>query len=921
MTQDRVLIDCVDSLLQQPDAGNWHVHADTRWCHVRPAESQLRTQGWKLHVSATPLSAPWVLLRAARVLIRHQCAFKFAPTIDRIEQLVSPRCNRGSGGKFLTAYPDNEDGLLRVAGELHEATQGLPGPGILSDRPYRPGSLVHYRFGAFLGVRVLGNDGKYEAMLQAPDGSLAVDQRLAWFSPPRWAPPDPFIVDTVSQDGPVQSDIPGPRLLDGRYLVQSAVRHAYKGGVFHATDQHSGEAVIIKQARPHVGSMLSGNDVRDALRHEWEMLRLFAPSGLTPLPRRLFEQRGELFLVQQRLPGITLRSWAEQNITFSDTWGVGTQRATRLARSLLDLVELCHGQGLVLRDFNPNNVLVGPDDSLRLIDLELLAVPGRQVVNLATLGYAAPEQLTGERTGPAPAQSADLFGLGATVFHLVSGVDPVLAPDIPQGRKYRDRLRPWLDLIAQHNPAAHRLAPLIAALMDDVPARRPSLNQLRAFLEDGNPQHVEPPETPPAPPPIREAISSRLLSDGLHYLITSMDPADDQMLWPTDKASDGFDPLNVQQGAAGVLVVLIRALRHQPSPLLRQAVASVADWVHAQLFREPRVLPGLYFGRAGTAWALLEAGLVLRDERLTGAATELALRLPTRWPNSDICHGTAGAGLTQLRLWEATGDEVFLRRAADAAATVMSTAHHVEGTVTWPIPEDFASQLAGAEHYGYAHGTAGVGMFLLAAGRVLGDPDCLQLAGTAARTLVAAAQVHNGAAYWPGDPHIHRPLTHWCNGSSGVGTFLLRMWQETGNPSLLHFAEQAATAVHHSRWRVRSTAQCHGLSGDAEFLLDLCDATGQQQYRAWAEDLLACMQARHALRDGRMILIGAANHAIPVGYGTGLAGVVAFLQRLLDHGPRMWLPNALIQPPAELAQHERVDCGNPPDPSRRETRS
>ena len=68
------------------------------------------------------------------------------------------------------------------------STEGLPGPGILSDRPYLPGSLLHYRFGAFRGVAMLGNDGSHEAMLVAPDGSLVLDQRKPWFTPPQWAP-------------------------------------------------------------------------------------------------------------------------------------------------------------------------------------------------------------------------------------------------------------------------------------------------------------------------------------------------------------------------------------------------------------------------------------------------------------------------------------------------------------------------------------------------------------------------------------------------------------------------------------------------------------------------------------------------------------------------------------------------------------
>ena len=124
-------------------------------------------------------------------------------------------------------------------------------------------------------------------------------------------------------------------------------------------------------------------------------------------------------------------------------------------------MEHVHDAGFVLRDLNPNNVMVADDGGLQLIDLELLARPGTQVVKAYTPCYAPPEQLAAARVGPAPDLSADLFALGATLFHLVSGTDPLLAPDEPQHRDPIERIGPWLALVARHNLAARVLTPLI----------------------------------------------------------------------------------------------------------------------------------------------------------------------------------------------------------------------------------------------------------------------------------------------------------------------------------------------------------------------------------------------------------------------------------------------------------------------------
>ncbi|MFC4536472.1 class IV lanthionine synthetase LanL [Sphaerisporangium dianthi] len=991
MTGETILPDIVRAVLAREGAGGWRVEPGEFWCSVR-REAGSRAQGWKLHLSATPLSAPLVLGRAAAVLARHGCPFKFAGTLERVAELTSPRYDRAGGGKFITAYPDVDDERLReLAGELHRATEGLPGPGILSDRPYRPGSLVHYRYGAFRGLVMLGNDGSREAMLVAPDGSLVLDERKPWYSPPPWAPRDPFVPSQTAPGGPrtppARPAPPAPAsaapaaapavmapagepserdggtvaavLLGGRYVVRKAIRHALKGGVFEAVDDRTGAPVIVKQARRHVGATPGGLDVRDTLRHEAAMLELMEPSGVTPLTGGLFEQQGDLFLVQQSIAGVTLREWVHANTAFGEDglWGPPPADAQRLASELARLVALVHAQGLVLQDFNPNNVMVTEDGGLRLIDLELLARPGEPAMRACTPGYGAPEQGARPGYGPAPELSADLYGLGATLFHLATGADPHLPADDPPGRTSRGRLGAWLAHMSRGNPAAARLAPLILALLEEDPGRRPALGLVRRTLASP-PASTAPPASAggpaaPADPPLADGPASasgpalagdsasaggpalfvapapsgvpswaavpparigpdesgradigqgeddlgRLLDDGLAHLVASMNPSDPERLWPTGGFGRSTDPFNVQHGAAGVLGVLVRAYEARPDPELREAVAAAAGWIGRRVLREPRMLPGLYFGRSGTAWALLEAGRVLGDEELDRLAADLALRVPVRWPNPDICHGMAGAGMTQLRFWEVTGREVFLSRARQAAASVAEAAVRVDGRLLWPVPRDFASTLAGLTHYGFAHGVAGTGAFLLAAGRALGEPAYGELAAEAAGTLTRVARVEDDAAYWPSGEGDDRLLTHWCSGSSGVGTFLVRMWRETGDETLLRLVSGAAVAIHRSRWHA-DTGQCHGLSGDAEFLLDLAQAGAGERHRGWALDLATAIYLRHALRDGRMVIAPDKGTQVFADFNVGLSGVVALLLRLRDGGPRMWLPEVLAGPAA-----------------------
>jgi hypothetical protein len=789
-----------------------------------------------------------------------------------LTELVSGRYERGSGGKFITVYPRDDDHFRRLAEQLDQATRQLPGPGILSDRPYRPGSLVHYRYGAFSGRRRLTNDGAPEPMLQAPDGTYLRDRRTAGFTPPPWA--------ELPLPAPEQPPAaPGTAvLLNERYVVRSAIRHAYKGGVFLATDQRGGHQVVIKEARHHVGSGLDGADAVDLLEHEARMLALLADLELSPRPLELFSQGGNRYLVQERIAGQTLRSWASQQLE------PGVDLLLKLADQLTSLVLRVHERGLVLRDLNPNNLMVTPADELRLIDLETLARPGDQVRRVFTKGYAAPEVMDAAPGSTAPALESDLFSVGAVLFHLCTGADPLLAADRPEQRSRTDRLAGFLAAALADRPDLRIFEQPMLGLTAEDPGARWSLAQVRDHLLGRTAARTA--------ASVEDAPQQRLLDDGLTHLLDTMTPDDPERLWPGEGFAAATDPLNVQHGAAGVLAVLTAAAKHSTDPRLRTGVAEAASWLAARADRSEQHLPGLYFGRSGTAWALLDAARLLGDDALADRAARLALQVPVRWPNPDICHGVAGAGLAQLHFWQVTGEPEFERRAVTAADQLLGAAVLGSSGLLWPVPAKFDSALAGITHLGFGHGVAGIGAFLLLAGLATGREDFLAAARQAGETLLATRQVQDGAAGWPVDGRnpdapVHAP--QWCNGSAGIGGFLVRLWQATGDPRHREAAEQAALQVY--RWRRRgSAAACHGLVGNAEFLLDLADAAAEPQYRRWAKELVGLAHARNVVRDGLLLVPDETLTAVSAAYQTGLSGLLALLVRLRHGGNRLWLP-------------------------------
>ncbi|MFD8562492.1 class IV lanthionine synthetase LanL [Streptosporangium canum] len=929
-----ILCDIVTAELGRASARKWSITDDGLWCKVTPDTYAIPDQGWKLHVSATMLSAPVVLSRVSRVLAGAGCAFKFPARLDDYWKFLEPHCSRAQAGKFITVYPRDDAESVRLAALLDEVTRGLPGPVILSDRPYRAGGIVHYRYGAFRGHRTLGNDGFYEIRLRSPEGHLVLDAREPRFSPPPFAV-CPFEV-------PAAGRRPGAAavMLNGRFVVREAVRHANRGGVYLAEDTRTGREVVVKEGRPHACADLSGRDARDRVATERSRLEDLAATGAVPAVVDFFEQGGHAFLVEERVPGITLQRWSDGNAgPLGETgFGNGAAEVLPVLGRLVGLLKAVHGRGHVFGDLSPNNVMLLPGGELRLIDLEHAAVPGDTVMVGGTPGYLAPELV--EHVGeprPAPDGGADLYSLGAMAYFLAVGahLDPPApdldppAPDLEspgsgRGATGLDRVA----AVATANPTLALLRPLAEGLLAAEPERRWPLERCERFLAELTPRPstagLTPGEVasgldagPGAAGPTRRSAAGltpepaaggsgtgltpgearlshridRLIDGGLAHLVEAADPGDGGLAaWSDASGGPEADPCSVHAGAAGVLGVLTLAM---PAPEAAGAVAALSRRLRLRLAEEEAWRPGLHFGRSGAVWALYDAATALGDAGLARYAVRAASLLPTDHPSPDVTHGLAGCGMAVLRVALRSGDPALRERAATTFRNLHDARSYLDGHPQWPTPRTFDSGLAGANHFGFAHGIAGIGTALLHAGRVLDRPDWTATAHEVARALYAHADVDGDTAWWPtlrGDPGTVRPRRpYWCSGSSGIGSFLVRYWHATGDPKALDLARGAAAAVHRTRWQ-SGPVPCHGLPGDGEFLLDMADLTGDDRYHRWARDLAACLELRAVGRSGRLLVPDAQAGFSPTFLG-GTAGVVAFLLRLRHGHPRLWMPD------------------------------
>ena len=361
------------------------------WLHVEPRDVEVPSEGWKLHVSAIPSSAGDVLRRAFPVLASERVAFKVAAHERNLYELNQGAGGRGQVGKFITVYPRDDDHAIRLAVALDEATSGLRGPHVPSDRALSPTSLVHYRYGGFV-------------MDETTD--------------PAARNPKPPETDPFHEAGVVTPS--EQRLIASRYLITSTLHRSVRGAIHLAVEVTGARTCVLKRAWRDACAMPDGRDARDRLREEADLMRRLGPDVHLPEMWDVVEHEQDLFLVMEYVSGPTLAARVHESD--SGARPLPPDEVKHIGRELSEGLGKIHDAGYVHRDLSPANAILRKDGHVALVDFELALPIGSRNEEFAagTPGYMSPEQ-----AAAAPAAIADdVYGLGALLHLASTGTDP-----------------------------------------------------------------------------------------------------------------------------------------------------------------------------------------------------------------------------------------------------------------------------------------------------------------------------------------------------------------------------------------------------------------------------------------------------------------------------------------------------------------
>jgi tRNA A-37 threonylcarbamoyl transferase component Bud32 len=798
-----------------------------RWATV--GQSQ-RKQGWKLHVSSVPSQAERLLSIILPILSVWQTPFKVARSEEILALLNEGSLSPTQIGKFVTIYPPSDAQSRSAADELIAVTQDFDGPEVTTD--LRLGRVVYARYGGFDPEMERDRLGHVFSVLHDEKGAKRPDDRVVPFFPPPGIH-NPFaqlaVKDRVAPIQPGRSKLFGPG-----YLLLDVIKAHPTGSVFLALDMRDPANVatrVLKEGRAHCLSDRFGRDTRTRLRHQLAVHRALVGRVCIPTADEYFEVGDNGYLALEYVDGTDIG--ATQPRPFGTLAQAEQQLLLLRLSRLTEAIDALHSAGYVHRDLTPTNIRVRVDGSIALLDLELAHSVRNEAPPFAqgTAGFMSPEQ----KAGMLPDYAQDIYGLGALMAWLFTGIDPRRL--LYAGE--RGRMRQLCVL----GGLPDALAQLVSQCLATDPLRRPSICEVGEILQVERARAAT-----SVTRPVRAGLVSQSRDDSAlgqidrclpkitHGLLHNVLLDSQTGLWlsprggvheRTEITSNYALHRSANRGVAGVVYALARLARfgvggRDVHDRVRQAV----DWLLTHAATPDDQLPGLHSGEGGVALAIVEAvqsGLIEKDGWLDEYLAE-ALNGPLDWP--DLTHGAAGQGIAAIACGDLMQDGGLADLSRRCAHYLLDTQDADGG---WTLPEGVAT-MTGSRYLGFAHGVAGEVYFLAEWASRFDDADGALAARRGADWLMRHAEATDwpkGALAWPAKLGEHEIWRWWCHGAPGIALTFLKMFETTG---IARYADIAAAALqaHPTDIRYSNLSQCHGLSGLGEIYLEAACVLGEE---------------------------------------------------------------------------------------------
>ncbi|HEY3826880.1 MAG TPA: serine/threonine-protein kinase, partial [Bryobacteraceae bacterium] len=204
-------------------------------------------------------------------------------------------------------------------------------------------------------------------------------------------------------------------LLD-HYRIESLVARSGMASIFRATDTLNNRTVAIKIPHPEM-------EADAALFERFQREREIGEKLDHPGVMKVFhdDKRSRVYMVMEWVEGELLRK------LMSGAGKFPPERAARITARICEALDYIHSHGVVHRDMKPENIMVDPEDRIKLIDFGIAGNEGSRRLTFANLSsvmgtpdYISPEQVKGKRGDG----RSDIYAMGIMLYEMLTGKVP-----------------------------------------------------------------------------------------------------------------------------------------------------------------------------------------------------------------------------------------------------------------------------------------------------------------------------------------------------------------------------------------------------------------------------------------------------------------------------------------------------------------
>ncbi len=208
-----------------------------------------------------------------------------------------------------------------------------------------------------------------------------------------------------------------------RYVITRVIKAGGQGAVYEGIDE-DGNVYAIKEMLDRFTDPKEEAEAVERFNHEAELLQGLSHPRIPRVYSHFTDNHAAFnrppdekrhYLTMDFIRGEDLEQIVEREGRIDE------QRVLAWADQICDVLDYLHGKGLIYRDMKPSNVMIERDGGVKLVDFGIATLfkPAQRGTQIGTPGYAPPEQYQGLAT-----PQSDVYALGATLHHLLTGLDP-----------------------------------------------------------------------------------------------------------------------------------------------------------------------------------------------------------------------------------------------------------------------------------------------------------------------------------------------------------------------------------------------------------------------------------------------------------------------------------------------------------------